>query len=303
MWPLTVPWRDLRFGVELEFVGGRPADLALLPGWRLLPGELQVDDDGAESGGELVPPPLTWARRDEIRSLLARLRGVGARANWDCGLHVHVGLGPWGEDAVLPLLRAALTAQDALRDLVRTADHRLRFCPPVDAAMVEAYARQPGPDALDRPGRPQAHRCGIHAGSWYNVGTVEIRYANGSLRAAEVLRTVELCLRFVAAVGRGAALPAGAAELAAAVGAPQRGYPPPQSAPLWYRERLWMEDALLPALGPEALARVPGEVHHLRPAPDGRILVAVELPDGETLETVAFRWSDGAWRAEGGGRR
>lgn len=40
--------------------------------------------------------------------MLARLRKAGARANWDCGLHVHVSLEPWGEAMVLPLVDAAL---------------------------------------------------------------------------------------------------------------------------------------------------------------------------------------------------
>jgi hypothetical protein len=54
MWPLTADWRELRFGVEIEFVGGAPGELELLPGWQLPPWELMDDDDGTESGGELL---------------------------------------------------------------------------------------------------------------------------------------------------------------------------------------------------------------------------------------------------------
>ncbi len=298
MWPSSIEWRALRFGVEIEFVGGRPAELEPLPGWRLVPGEAQTDEDGADSGGELVPPPLLWSERAQIREMVARLRAVGARANWACGLHVHVGLDPWGQSAVLPLVDAALACQDALRALVGTAEHRLRFCPPLTRDMRRAWTERPSADALRRPGRPASHRCGIHPASWYTYGTVEIRYANASLRYSEVARTVELCLRWVAAVGAGLPMATADAEaLARAVGAPRYGYPPPQTPPQWYRERMWLEEALLPALGPLALERAAGEVLEIRPAADGAVVVTVEGPDGQVAARVPFRWGSGGWTA------
>lgn len=65
-----------------------------------------------------------------------------------------------------------------------------------------------------------------------------------------MLRTVELCLRFVAGVGGGRHLPGEPPALAAALGAPADGDPPPEAAPLWYRERLWLEEALMATLRP-----------------------------------------------------
>lgn len=294
MWPATVDWVDLRFGVEIEFVGGHPAAVALLPGWRMALDEQHCDEDGRASGGELTPPPLGWAERGQIREMLARLRQAGARAIWSCGLHVHVGLEPWGQDAVLPLVDAALAYQQALRDLLQTPAHRMVYCPPITPAMRAAYAAQPGRPALVHRGRPQSHRCGINAAAWFDFGTVEIRFANGTLVYAEVERTVELCLRFVAAVGAGRVLPASAGALAAALGAPADGYPPPQPAPLWHEERTWLEAALMPALAPLALAAVPdGEVLHIRPVPAG-IQVAMERTGG-AVARLLFRWGPGGW--------
>jgi hypothetical protein len=295
LWPLSVDWQTLRFGIEIEFVGGRPEELDLLPGWQLLPGEPQVDDDGGESGGELVPPPLAWGERAQIREMLARLRRMGARANFACGLHVHIGLEPWGEDAVIPLLDAALACQDALRALLRTPAHRMQFCPPVTAEMRRRFAAGDGPPALEFPGPPQSRRCGLNAKAWYDHGTAEVRYANGTLRYGEVLGTVELSLRLVAAVGRGTALPAAPEALARVLGVPARGYPPPQAAPHWYRERIWLQEALLPALGPLALARLTGEVLDIRPGPDGTIRVVVEDPEGRPYPPLAFRWEARGW--------
>ncbi|QHW32905.1 hypothetical protein GZH47_20210 [Paenibacillus rhizovicinus] len=276
MWPRRIKWNELRFGVEIEFIGGRPSELELLPGWVMALDELQIDDGGEESGSELQTPPLAWADRDQLRVMLARLREQGARMNWSCGLHVHVGIEPWGEALALPLVDAALASQDALRALMTTSKERLVYCPPVTEEMRDAYRRSPCREALCRKGRPQSHRCGINAAAWYDNGTVEIRYANGSLNEDEILRVVELCLRFTAAVGEGRELPASPRELAAALDAAPDGYPPPIPVPRWYRERIWLEDALLPAVDELVQRLVPGgELHHALPVEDG-ILIAIE---------------------------
>ena len=238
MWPKSVDSQELRFGVEIEFVEGDPEGVELLPGWVMSLDERQVDDAGEDSGAELKPPPMLWRDRELVREMLQRLRATGARANWSCGLHVHVGLQPWGQDMVLPLVDAALAHQDALRRLLRTAEDRMIYCPPVVPAMRSRYLTHPERSALVHRGRPQSHRCGINVAAWFDFGTVEIRYPNGSLEYSEVMNTVELCLRFVAAVGAGrlrksvggegrAAAPADATALAAALGAPVDGYPPP----------------------------------------------------------------------------
>jgi hypothetical protein len=295
MWPYPVNWKRLRFGVEIEFVGGRPREVELLPGWVMALDELQVDETGEESGSELQSPPLRWEERGQIREMLARLRAQGARANWSCGLHVHVGLEPWGEDIVLPLIDAALSCQDALRELLRTSEHRLIFCPPVTREMRAKFIADRAPSALLRRGRPQSHRTGINVAAWYDIGTVEIRYANGSLRYGEILRTVELYLRFVAHVGAGKKLPGHPLQLAEALGAPDGGYPPPTAAPRWHRERMWLEEALIPALAPLVGERVPeGEIHSIFPVPEG-LSVAVEMPDGRMVKRIVRPKTDG-WK-------
>lgn len=286
MWPKAIDWQELRFGVEIEFVEGDPAGVPLLPGWVMDRNERQVDDAGEDSGAELRPPPLLWRDREQIRVMLARLTATGARANWSCGLHVHVGLEPWGQDIVLPLIDAALAHQDALRRLLRTAEDRRIHCPPVVPEMRRRYLANPQREALVHRGRPQSHRCGINAAAWFDFGTVEIRYPNGSLDYREVVNTVELCLRFVAAVGAGR-LPgpseADGAALAAFLGAPAEGYPPPQPAPLWHRERMWLEEALIPVLEPLVRARLPGaEILSIRPVANGFRVTAEDSEERRT---------------------
>ncbi|WP_194843302.1 amidoligase family protein [Paenibacillus sp. B01] len=273
-------WRELRFGLEIEFVGGEPERLELLPGWTMALDEKQIDGDGEASGSELQSPPLRWEELDQAEAMLERLRRQGAQANWSCGLHVHVGLEPFGEAALPALLEAALSSQEALSSLLGTSPHRRFYAPPITAEMAEAFRASGDLAALRRSGRPQSHRCGINLRPWSEIGTVEIRYANGTLEAAEVRRVVELCLRFVDGACRGQRMPDEPAALAAALGAPSGGYPPRADPPRWHRERIALENALLPQLAAQAAELVPGgEIHHIVAA-DGGVMVAVEDEEG-----------------------
>jgi len=292
-----IDWKELKFGVEIEFIGGGdPRQIELLPGWVMALDELQIDESGEESGSELKPPPISWEDREQIRVMLARLRAAGAAANWSCGLHVHVGLESWGQEAIPAWIEAALSYQDALRTLLETSEDRLIYCPPVTPEMLEQYRDNPAGESLCRPGRPQSHRCGINLAAWFDFGTIEIRYANGSLDDIEVLNTIELVLRFVAAVGEARELPREAVALARALGAPANGYPPPQPAPRWYSERMWLEELLIPVLTPIATSLIPdGEILHIFPESDA-FRVVVEDPKDGTPHPVWVRPTADGWK-------
>lgn len=295
MWPKSVDWKDLKFGVEIEFIGGNPKDVELLPDWVMSLDERQIDETGEDSGSELKPPPIQWRDREQIRVMLERLQAQGTSANWSCGLHVHIGLEPWGEEIVIPLIDAALRNQETIQELVQTSSHRLVFCPPVTQEMRSRYIADPSPDHLRHRGRPQSHRCGINIAAWFDIGTVEIRYANGSLDYDEVIRTIELYLRFVAAVGAGRSLSCDPRSMAIELGAPVRGYPASLPIPRWYQERIWLENALVPAVAPLAAQLVQGgEIHHVQPVSDG-ILVAIEDQE-EKLFTYVFQPSASDWK-------
>ncbi|WP_177182741.1 amidoligase family protein [Paenibacillus sp. OV219] len=270
-------------------MGGEPEELALLPGWVMSLDEHQLDMTGVESGSELKPPPMLWSEREQIRIMLERLKAQGASANWSCGLHVHVGLEPWGQDAVLPLLDAALLYQNALEQLLQMSEHRRIYCPRVTKETRDRYVAEPCAESVRHRGRPQSHRSGINTAAWFDIGTVEIRYANGSIEYDEVLNAIELCLRFVAVVGADALLPDNGGdplELAAALGAPASGYPIPTPAPQWHVERMWLEDALIPVLEPLVQELVPGgEVHDILPVADG-LKLAIEDTDGKLHKFV-----------------
>lgn len=298
MWPMKIDWKQLRFGVEIEFVGGAPEAMELLPGWTMALDEYQKDDRGDRSGSELKPGPITWADREQIRTMLERLKQMGCEANWSCGLHVHVDLQPWGEAILLPLMDAALAWQDGFYDLLQTSPHRRLFCPPVTPEMRERLATNPSRDAVRRWGNPESNRCGFNLGAWWDIGTVEIRFANGSLEFAEICRTIELCLRFVTAVGSGelaTAETATGAALATALGAPLTGYPPATPCPPWRWEQLHLDSLLRQILQPLVATRYPqGEILSITPVATG-LQVTFELEDDSTVPLIALPTPTG-WR-------
>lgn len=295
MWPKSVDWKDLKFGIEIEFIGGNPASLELLPGWVMSLDERQIDETGAESGSELKPPPILWEDREQIRVMLNRLQEQGATVNWSCGLHVHIGLEPWGQDMVLPLIDAALLYQATIQEILNTSEHRLLFCPPVTPEMRDSFMINPGSKAVRHRGRPQSHRCGINTAAWFDFGTVEIRYANGTMSYDELLHTVVLCLKFVAAIGADRELSCDPRCMVVELEAPDKGYPVPISPPRWFQERTWLEESVIPILTDLAAELVKdGEIHHVLPVPDG-ILIAIENHHGKLLQYVVQPPSEG-WK-------
>ena len=279
MWPREVDWKTLRFGVELEFVGIDPSAVELLDGWGGDADERQLSLSGEWSGGEIRPSPMVWGQRAEIIETLARIRSAGGEVNWSCGLHVHVGLEAWGAEVLSPLLAAALRTQTALRELFQTPDHRGLYCPLISEAQRDLWLADPGEDALHHSGRPQGSRSGINVAAWYEFGTVELRFPNASLDPNEVLRTVECCLRWVAAVGAGTMLSADPITLAKTLGVPASGYPRPLPQPLWHLRAELLTEIMAPALQGLIDAVVPNTaILFVRPTAEG-LFAKAEVED------------------------
>ena len=116
---------------------------------------------------------------------------------------------------------------------------------------------------------------------WWGTKTIEFRFPNATLDAAEAFRTIELCLRWVAAVGAGRELPADLPALTAALEVPVEGYPPPHPEPIWHRREELLTELLLPVLQPLVSRAVPGaEILFVRPREDG-LYVKTDLGDRE----------------------
>lgn len=302
----TIAWTQLRFGVEIEFVGAHRGRLELLPGWTLAveddlyleDGTRVIGDDPETPGAELASPKLTWADRDQIREMCRRLAAIGARANFSCGLHVHADAAPWGGPAALPaILKAALATEEALRTLLQTAPHRRRTTPPtlpqmLDGAGYPSYGE-----------RPASRRGAINARALWDHGSVELRLPNGTINPDEIEATVALWLKWMIAACAGHTLPGTPEALAAALDAPISGYPPPVPAPPWRWRELWLDEALYPALLPLcrdwAHGRYPDSdeplgITWIEAAPGGGVWAETET--GSAADHLRFQWQDGGWR-------
>lgn len=257
MWPAVVDWTALVFGVEVEFVGDSPERVPLVGGWSLDLDERQRAQTGESSGAEVRSGKLTWASREEIRHAFGHLAAAGMSVNWSCGLHVHVGLQPWGEAILEPMLDAVLRTQDALLKLLRTPKHRMLFAPRLTTAMRDEWKARPRKNALRHDRRPQGARCGINVAAWYDYETVEFRQPNATFDVGAAYYAVELCLRWVAAVGAAADLPADPDALASALGVSHGSAPVPLPEPVWHHREELLNDLLIPVLQPMVEAEVP----------------------------------------------
>ncbi|MBI4138908.1 amidoligase family protein [Candidatus Uhrbacteria bacterium] len=240
-------WRDLRFGIEIEFINARRGDIELLPGWEFHTEDSLYDDRGQAVptydedsllGGEIVSPPLGWDDIRQIEIMLRRIRAAGGKANWSCSTHIHVEIAPWGEAVLGKFIDAAYRSEHALRGLVQTPPHRIIYTPPTTLAIKQAFHAATSSAARRRAliygPLPYSWRGGINLQSFWKHGTVEYRLANGSLVFRQVERAIRLFMAFTAAVLAGKRTAETSAALADQLGIPTRGYPPRRSAPRWW---------------------------------------------------------------------
>ena len=210
-----------------------------------------------------------------------------------------------GKALLLPALDAALATEEALKELVRTAPHRLDYGPPTTRELRDAVAKA-GPAAteehLSHRKRPASRRGGINLRPLFDTGSVEFRLPNGSLDPDAIYRTIELWLRWMAAVGRGEELPGSPGELARALGAPLQGYPEPREAPDWWWRRRALDHALYPVLLPHCRqwfrelypsVQAEADVVWIDGGRKGSIVALTEADEARAF--LLFRWHAGAW--------
>lgn len=243
----TPLWQTLRFGLEIEFINARIADIELLPGWTFHAEDSLYDDTGQNvpdfvepnvQGGEVVSPPLSLKDLHSIEITLNRIRNAGGKVNWSSGVHVHVEIKSWGEKSLILFLEEALNSESAIRDLLDTAHHRYLYNVPTTRRIVNAFIRARDTvtrqRALTYGPHPFSQRGGINLHSYWKFGTVEFRFANGSLNYQEVKRVITLYLKYTAAILEKREIPDTPVALAKSLGVPATGYPAPKSAPRWW---------------------------------------------------------------------
>jgi hypothetical protein len=216
-----------RFGIEIETVGIDHASLAraihsAIPGSRLSGYALvvmadgrtwKVVNDGSLSGhlnGEIVSPILTHADLDTLQSIVRAVREAGARANYSCGIHIHVDGSRFDGRSIQNLVNIVCKHERLIeKALGIDADRLNRYTKSLDSdflARLDARRVRSLDDMkaawygsahyrADRYDHTRYH--GLNLNSLFYRGTVEFRYFNGSLHAGEVKSYVLLCLALV----------------------------------------------------------------------------------------------------------
>ena len=148
----------------------------------------------------------------------------------------HLSLQHWGERIIPRILSSALSSEAALIEIVRPSDYRMFFSRPTTPEMLEAY--QQATSSNERYRAVQAEwepfeRRGLNLSSYWNrSGSLEIRYANGSLDYQEIRNTVELYLKYLSAIAEGSIDARSGGELAKQLGVDEKAvYPPALPTP------------------------------------------------------------------------
>jgi len=192
-----------RFGVEIEFNGINATDAmrALNATSLRVVSEsgssrsswcLKYDGSVSGTGLELVSPPLSGDEgMEEVRIALRALRGVGARVNATCGLHVHHEIRDLAEAGIRRFVNAWAANQDLIDFLVSPSR---RHGVPGASTYCRRWTERELSDfntCTSRLNSPTRYKS-VNVECFGRYGTVEVRQHQGTLDFAKVKAWIEL---------------------------------------------------------------------------------------------------------------
>jgi hypothetical protein len=217
------------FGIEIEFGGiSRSRAISILAdhlGTRAYSNEVKdnenrtwkiVRDGSVNSQGgdqnELVTPPLYYRDMETLQELVRKLRRAGAKVDYSCGIHIHVGLQNYNLAKIKNLIKFYAKYEDlfykAVKVLPNRAGNFARKFNDKHPNVISNVNRFRDLDDLKRAwyGRDQqsfnhydnSRYSGLNLHNiwykgWYS-GTIEFRLFNGSLHAGEIRSYITLVL-------------------------------------------------------------------------------------------------------------
>jgi predicted DNA-binding WGR domain protein len=177
--------------------------------------------DGSLHGtsAEVVTPKLTYDELPKLQEVVRALRRAGARVDHECSCHVHVTGAGHDARSLTRLAKLIHSKEQLLFKALRVDSARLaRYTRPVDEAFLRRIVHSRPEDLRDlnrawyghenrRPTHfdlTRYHGLNLHA--VWDKGTIEYRYANGTLHAGKVKAYVQLFLALThkALTGHGA---------------------------------------------------------------------------------------------------
>jgi hypothetical protein len=221
--------KTLKFGVEIELNGSRETmarAIESVVGGRHDPYNYSVTDargrvwgvvhDGSLTGGiengEVVTPILAYDDLDELLRVVAALAAAGCRPDAKCGVHVHVGVAHLGVKALTNLVKLVYKQERLIEHALGIQQQRLsQYCMPIREDFMRRLetAKPRTEEALKRVWYAgtasnigtkyhESRYTGVNLHSYYQRGTTEFRYFEGTNEPEKIKAYVQLCLALVA---------------------------------------------------------------------------------------------------------
>ena len=223
----TTTMKTLKFGVEIELNGEKETMARAIHsvvggrlGWNSVTDRRGrvwdvVSDASLTRGlanGEVVTPILGYDDLDELLRVVAALRAAGCAPDAKCGVHVHVGVEHLEIRAITNLMKLVFKQERLIEHALGIQQSRLEsYCRPMrEDFMRRLETRTPRTkEDLRRiwyEGTPrdverkyhESRYTGVNLHAFFQKGTTEFRYFEGTNDPDKIKAYVQLCLSLVA---------------------------------------------------------------------------------------------------------
>jgi len=178
-----------------------------------------VESDGSvtDPDAEVVSPVCTWDDIEMVQEVARALRAAGAKADFSCGIHIHIGLGEHTPKSLRNLVNIINAKEDLLTQaLAISPERRSQWCRPVEPEFLEALNRRK-PKTMDAFAETWYHTIHFTNRDWHlnarhhydqsryhllnlhaafsterPAHTIEFRAFNGTLHAGEIKSYIQL---------------------------------------------------------------------------------------------------------------
>lgn len=178
--------------------------------WKILRDtSIRAEGDGEQC--ELVTPILNWDDIETLQEIVWNLRRAGAKVNWSCGQHVHIGAAGMTAAMIRNLVNTVASREELFYKALNVDDDwKRRYCRPVEERFLTEL-NEKKPETLDELKKiwygdgnghsehydySRYHAINLHA--TFTKGTVEFRFFNGTLEPIAVAAAIHLSAALVA---------------------------------------------------------------------------------------------------------
>ena len=172
----------------------------------------QTRDCTDEYKVEFVTPICTYKDLDTIQKIIRKFRELGAKANYSCGIHVHVDGSNHTALSLRRLCNFMAARQDIIYDALAVGERKDRWCRPISGTLMSALqqnrelsrsqmeeiwyssANDGYSGRIDHSHYNPTRYHGVNLHSFFSKGTVEFRLFNSTLHAGKVKAYIQFCL-------------------------------------------------------------------------------------------------------------